>query len=61
VYLGNVCRFSPEYISLYVYLFLLLPLEAQGIGENFRHSVGLLGRGISPTQGRYLLRTTQTK
>jgi hypothetical protein len=26
---------------------------------NLRQSVGLLGRGISPTQGRYLHRTTQ--
>jgi hypothetical protein len=28
---------------------------------NLRHSVGLLGRGISPTQGRYVHWTTQTK
>jgi hypothetical protein len=28
---------------------------------NLRQSVGLLGRGISPTQGRYLHRTTQTQ
>jgi hypothetical protein len=27
----------------------------------FRQSVGLLGRGISPSQGRYLHRTTQTQ
>jgi hypothetical protein len=43
-------------------LFLFLPLGAQGIREtlislqflNLRQSVGLLGRGISPSQGRYL-------
>jgi hypothetical protein len=28
---------------------------------NLRQSVGLLGRGISPTQDRYLHRTTQTQ
>jgi hypothetical protein len=28
---------------------------------NIRQSVGLLGRGINPTQGRYLHRTTQTQ
>jgi hypothetical protein len=28
---------------------------------NFRQSVGLLGLGISPSQGRYLHRTTQTQ
>jgi hypothetical protein len=29
--------------------------------ESYRESVGLLGRGISPTQGRYLYGTTQTQ
>jgi hypothetical protein len=38
---------------------LLLPLGAYGIRKtlqflNLRQSVGLLGRGISPTQGIYL-------
>jgi hypothetical protein len=28
---------------------------------NVRQSIGLLGRGISPSQGRYLHRTTQTQ
>jgi hypothetical protein len=28
---------------------------------DFRQSVGLLGRGISPSEGRYLHRTTQTQ
>jgi hypothetical protein len=28
---------------------------------NHRQSIGLLGRGISPTQSRYLHRTTQTQ
>jgi hypothetical protein len=28
---------------------------------NLRQSVGFLGRGISPMQGRYLYRTTQTQ
>jgi hypothetical protein len=28
---------------------------------NFKQTVGLLGRGISPTQGRYLHRTSQTQ
>jgi hypothetical protein len=52
-----------------LYPFLLLPLGAEGIREmlislqflNFIEYVGPLGRGISPTQGRYLHRTTQTQ
>jgi hypothetical protein len=46
-------------------LFLLLPLGAEGIREtlvslqflDLRQSVGLLGREISPSQGRYLTQT----
>jgi hypothetical protein len=46
-------------------LFLLLPLGDYGIREtlvsllfrNVRQSVGLLGLGISPSQGRYLTQT----
>jgi hypothetical protein len=46
-------------------LFLSLPLGAYDIREmvrftlflNLRHSVGLHGRGISPSQGRYLTQT----
>jgi hypothetical protein len=46
-------------------LFVLLPLGAQGTRElfvslqflNLRHSVGLLGRVISTSQGRYLSQT----
>jgi hypothetical protein len=29
--------------------------------ESYKQVVGLLGRGISPLQSRYLLRTTQTQ
>jgi hypothetical protein len=50
---------------LLLLLFLLLPLGAEGIRETlvslqfltFRQSVGLLKRGISPSQGRYLTQT----
>jgi hypothetical protein len=50
---------------LLLFLFLWLPLVVQSIHEtlvsfqflNLRQSVGLLGRGISPSQGRYLAYT----
>jgi hypothetical protein len=54
-------------MNSFVRLFLLLPLGAQGTREtlfyislqflNLRHSVGFLGRVISPSQGRYLTQT----
>jgi hypothetical protein len=48
--------------TIILLLLLLLPLGAQGIREtlfslqflNIRQPVGLLGRGISSSQGRYL-------
>jgi hypothetical protein len=53
--------------STYLSLFLLLPLWAQSIREtlrftqflNLRQSVGILGRGISPSQGCYLHTNTK--
>jgi hypothetical protein len=56
-------------MSLFLY-FLLLKLWSIGHPWNvlfhfsfliLRQSVGHLGRGISPSQGRYLCRTTQTQ
>jgi hypothetical protein len=51
------------------FLFLLLPLSHRACVKRFvslqflniTQSVGLLGRGIRPTQGLYLHRTTQTQ
>jgi hypothetical protein len=51
------------------FIFLLLSLEYRASVKRlislqfiiFRQSVGLLGRRISPSQGRYLHRTTQTQ
>jgi hypothetical protein len=59
--------YLPTYPS--IYLFLLLPLGHRASMKRFvslqflnlRQSVGLLGLGISPTQGHYLHRTTQTQ
>jgi hypothetical protein len=58
----NIRLVLTSLLLLLLLLFLLLPLGAQGIREtlvsvhflNLRQAVGLLGRGISPPQGRYL-------
>jgi hypothetical protein len=54
----------------YYYLILVAPSGAYGnrktpfhfsILKSYGQSVGLLGQGISPSQGRYLHRNTQTQ
>jgi hypothetical protein len=61
------------YLSVYLSIYLSIPhfshLEHRASVKRFvslqslnlRQSVGLLGGGINPTQGRYLHRTTQTQ
>jgi hypothetical protein len=63
------CALTPRgrrnLLLLLLLLSLLLPLGSQDIIEtlvslqflNLRESVGLLGKGNSPTQGRYLTKT----
>jgi hypothetical protein len=56
-------------VKSHSFIFLLFPLQHRtSVNASFhfsflifRQSVGLLGRGISPSQGRYLHRTTQTR
>jgi hypothetical protein len=43
-----------QYLSLYVFTGLLLELGRFSISQSYTQLVGLLGRGISPSQGRYL-------
>jgi hypothetical protein len=66
------CHFSYN-SEKYLFCFSLFPVDPTwSIGHprnalfhfsfsNLRQSVGLLGRGISPSRGRYLSRTTQTE
>jgi hypothetical protein len=71
-----ICMYVYIYISLSIYLSIYLPiysccshLEHRASVTRFvsfqflnlRQSVGLPGRGISPSQGRYLHKTTQTQ
>jgi hypothetical protein len=45
----------PIYVSIYLWLCSpLLVLAAFSVSWSYTQSVGLLGRGISPSQGRYL-------
>jgi hypothetical protein len=67
---NNDCKLKINYSRSTVCFLLLLPVALQSLKELgrltyrrflelFRHMVGLLGRVISPSQGLYLLRTTQ--
>jgi hypothetical protein len=60
-------------MMMMIIIIIIIIIILQGLGQRpvsvqsltselmnlFRHMVGLLGRGISPTQGLYLHRTTQ--
>jgi hypothetical protein len=50
-------------VMLFIYCFtaLCLAFAAFSVSWSCSQSVGLLGRGISPSQGRYLHRATQTQ
>jgi hypothetical protein len=53
--------FIPSFIHQWLYSSLLGPGHFFSFVFSFTQTVGFLGLGISPTQGRYLNRTTQTQ
>jgi hypothetical protein len=64
----EVCRICSQYIYIFIYS-CCSHLEHRASVERFvslqflnlKQSVGFLGKGISPSQGPYLHRTTQTQ